>query len=688
MNAGEKGRFSFGGRWSAANKFLIQGTSMLSSRKAMTNAGFPDTDGQFAVDVGEGKTATLVEEFIARLEPHGIRRSLLSESEDDEYEAYMAHRKLDGLSGTRCPSVSPSEQGGEGEGDAKGNTVVEEREEDQRAPYYYSCKCCDCRLTPISTSSASMEALQDIHYHCSLASHRKRLSWMIQPDQTFSFSVEGGRDYSGILEEDEYLMMNDMDMYMKETLRNQPEWLHPEEYLRIYVNGMPVLISRRPGGGEMFFPLPHEVEEQKCFLKDAPQHLDDDRNEGVMWPEEVSPLWHALEREQQVDDGREEECGVLKPLYPPCFPQKSFWYYPMQTFSCHAHQHVFLLPDGLEPRGGMKRNTRALALCREECISMEDIPWKTYQAFSPIEKYLSSTEPNKSRSRRSEERSVDLAEEFVEGSSHNTGRVETSHTPSRRASSLPSRMIVCFGRLRRNIHRKRARSVEPCRHAMELLGEEDPTLSVEGEGMERQKEGKGSSEGCVSSTSLSLACTPSSPFASTFITPESCFLLSEDVEEYPDLKKKGHARRNHDICRYPVLDGDCFEVVYMNRKDYPMFAKEETAVDATTLSASGTQGAVEVPTLTLSLLRQVFPSTKKETKRQKLHSSASSGSAIPYSDDSYFPRSPASYSASSRNASSPPAMGQVPSGSVPSLSPSSSSSSSFLSSFQPIRRRR
>lgn len=657
MYEGEKHRFSFDGGWPLSNKFLIEKTSMLSSRKAMTNAGFPDMDGQFTVDVGQGKSATLVEEFIARLEPHGVRRLLLSESgEDGEYERYMENRHANQSSVFHTSALSVNAEGQE-----------DESEEHQRSPYFYYCISCDCRLTPICSSSASMEMLQDIHYHCGLASHRKGLSWMVQPDQVPRLSRDGDNTVDSYsLLDDEDMLANDMDLYIKETIRNKPDWQHPEQYLRIYVNEMPVLLSRRPGGGDMFFPLPHEVEEQRWYEKETsprdsggrespPRWTTRDHHDGEERREEVEHD-HIVEPQHPIqdDDGRKEEAGPLRPLYSSSSSQKSFWYYPMQSLSCHAHQHLFYMYNPKAAKGFLQRLSPHDEELRQEWICVLDVPWEEYMQFSVVEKLISSTKNDSPR-------------KFIDETVSEEGLLLNPKNDGNAPSPLPSRVIACLGR-RKQKSWKRARSEGEC------ILEENSMRDANRAPADTLK-GKSERDTPV-------------PIGSMDSTSSSHFLLCKDVSEYPDLKKKVHARRNHDISRYPVQEGDCFDLVYMSRLEYQKFAQNDTEQCAAVFTRGGTYASQGSPVLTVSLLRQHFPLAKKEAKKKRTESSGSFSSVASNSDGIYDKNSALSRSSNSE-LSSPPNVSHLSSSpSARSLSSSSTSSSSFLSSVKLLAERR
>lgn len=195
---------------------LLRSGAMAMSRSAMTNSDFFNE----IVDVGSGAVPNLFEQLLARLEQHGIRRCFADKDKEENNINEYAHC-VDSAE-DRSISKSPCSFSGHcGESDA-------------REPYYYMCVPCEIQLTGVLTSAATLETLQDVHHHCSYAEHRHIASWMGEPD---------------------------IDC----TLQTSSQ-LDPTAYARIYVNGVPILISSRPGGGDMFFPLPHEAQERERMV--------------------------------------------------------------------------------------------------------------------------------------------------------------------------------------------------------------------------------------------------------------------------------------------------------------------------------------------------------------------------------------------------------------------------------------
>eukprot|EP00796_Vickermania_ingenoplastis_P008723 gene8723-6129_t len=284
--------------------------SIASSRHLLSHVG--EGNETQVVNVGEGKTPTFIEELIARLEQHGIRRLLADE--DDEENLGVPH------------AGTPD----------KGDSSVAQEDQSSRDPYYYCCVCCDIRLTPCCTTTPTMGMLQDIHYHCGTAKHKKSVFWMEDPDSLM-------------------------------TLPKSAEIDPTDHYIRVYVNGIPMLISRNPGGGDMFYPLPHEMD---------------------------NPL---IQREK-ADETMGHTDGLS--IWPPADSDKSFWYYPMQTVSCHAHQHVFL-----DPRYKARRNTP-----NDHLLMVQRVPLEEYNRESML---MRNAPPRKimafSLKRLRTEQSADLA---------------------------------------------------------------------------------------------------------------------------------------------------------------------------------------------------------------------------------------------------------------------------------------
>lgn len=186
----------------------LRSGAMAMSRSALTHADMLDD----VVDVGEGVVANFFEHLLARLEQHGVRRCFVNEGEDED------DTKKDGAGVMEDQSTNKSLHSSSGQ-----------RAGDERQPYYYMCVPCELHLTDVSRSAATLAMLQDAHYHCSSAQHRRIASWMGEAD---------------------------IDCTLQTSSR-----MDPTAYARIYVNGIPVLVSSRPGGGDMFFPLPHEMQE-------------------------------------------------------------------------------------------------------------------------------------------------------------------------------------------------------------------------------------------------------------------------------------------------------------------------------------------------------------------------------------------------------------------------------------------
>ncbi|KAF5223373.1 hypothetical protein TcYC6_0074270 [Trypanosoma cruzi] len=206
--------------------WCMRSGAMAISRSAMTQT---ELLRDRIVDVGEGVVANFFEQLLARLEQHGIRRCLHDDKETYEDGTNNGDKNLHHIISlsdecSMASSLRPS---------------VKQRMEDAREPYYYVCVPCELQLTETSTSAATLAMLQDVHYHCSSAEHRRIASWMGEPD-------------------------------IDRTLQNSAK-IDPTGYAWIHVNGIPMLIPRRPGGGDMFFPLPHEAHNQERI---APSGMD------------------------------------------------------------------------------------------------------------------------------------------------------------------------------------------------------------------------------------------------------------------------------------------------------------------------------------------------------------------------------------------------------------------------------
>ncbi|CAJ1028856.1 hypothetical protein Q4I32_005006 [Leishmania shawi] len=191
------------------------------------------------VNVGDGRRATLVEHLLARLEQHGLRRRLAAEDDATSYAVDVAARgdtgesaedgndevNTSGENGTDGSRAAPSCSSSVGDF----SPVAQSKASQTREAYYYLCVPCELRLTRISRRPPPWRALEDVHFHFSSATHRATASWMADDD-------------------------------IDETLHSTPLVTPTDYYSRIYVNGIPTLLSRRPGGGDMFYPLPHEQE--------------------------------------------------------------------------------------------------------------------------------------------------------------------------------------------------------------------------------------------------------------------------------------------------------------------------------------------------------------------------------------------------------------------------------------------
>ncbi|KAG5501434.1 hypothetical protein JKF63_03247 [Porcisia hertigi] len=214
---------------------LHQSGALMSSRSAVSRANV-DIDFE-VVNVGEGRCATLVEHLLARLEQHGLRRRLVSEDDAAAYAVDVAARAdTEGTSDDDTDEENVSEKldnnnsraaTSRSSGVRALSPVASSRSLESREAYYYLCVPCELRLTRVSRRPPRWRAVEDVHFHFSSATHRATASWMADDD-------------------------------IDETLHTTPLITPLHYYSRIYINGIPTLLSRRPGGGDMFYPLPHE----------------------------------------------------------------------------------------------------------------------------------------------------------------------------------------------------------------------------------------------------------------------------------------------------------------------------------------------------------------------------------------------------------------------------------------------
>lgn len=213
---------------------LHQSGALISSRSV---ASRPDVQSDFdVVDVGHGRRATPVEHLLARLEQHGLRRRLLAEDDAASYAVDVmarldeeAHPELDpdGDADTAILPSSSTSTASSSIGTAASH-CTDQRHAATREAHYYLCVPCELRLTGIIRHPPAWCDLENAHFHFSSAAHRAAASWMADED-------------------------------IDETLHTTPLVAPTHYYTRIYVNGVPTLLSRRPGGGDMFYPLPHEL---------------------------------------------------------------------------------------------------------------------------------------------------------------------------------------------------------------------------------------------------------------------------------------------------------------------------------------------------------------------------------------------------------------------------------------------
>lgn len=236
---------------------LQRSSALLSSRSAMSQAD-SEVREEEVVYVGHGRRATFVEHMMARMEQHGLRRCVCSEDPGTSYavtatvlaeEAHTCTAMRDTpvcqddtrASAQSSPSHGPDDSAScqrshtpsvhdrpRGEGSAVPVTApsCSLHAESHRRPvdatlrerYYYLCVPCELRLTRMSEQAATVSMLQDVHYHFASAAHRRLAAWMADPD---------------------------IDL----TLVQTPH-VHPVSYYTgVTINGVPLLLSRRPGGG-------------------------------------------------------------------------------------------------------------------------------------------------------------------------------------------------------------------------------------------------------------------------------------------------------------------------------------------------------------------------------------------------------------------------------------------------------
>lgn len=217
---------------------LRQSGAIVSSRSVASRGDLQQQEYE-VVDVGEGRVPTGVEQLLARLEQHGLRRRLATEDDAAAYAVHVAVRVAEEREESREERHTRSGDASH-DGSVQGSSDVAA---DAREPYYYLCVPCELRLTPVSRRAPPWQALEDVHFHFSSAAHRSTASWMADPD-------------------------------IDETLHSTPLVTPPAHYSRIFVNGIPTLLSRRPGGGDMFYPLPHELHEIRPAKDQSDAHHD------------------------------------------------------------------------------------------------------------------------------------------------------------------------------------------------------------------------------------------------------------------------------------------------------------------------------------------------------------------------------------------------------------------------------
>ncbi|KAG5500966.1 hypothetical protein GH5_04555 [Leishmania sp. Ghana 2012 LV757] len=259
LNRPSSSRLSVGGAGSVPSEAdlnrlrsrLKQSGAIISSRSVASRA-----DANFdveVVNVGEGRRATPVEHLLARLEQHGLRRRLVAEDDAAAYAVDIAAsadtgEETDNNSDEATASVKSDTDGFRAASPSSSSvgassSPAPSQAAETREPHYYLCVPCELRLTRFSHRPPRWRVLEDVHFHFSSASHRATASWMADED-------------------------------IDETLHTTPLVTPTHYYSRIYVNGIPTLLSRRPGGGDMFYPLPHEQDLVAPFTTAAARDRD------------------------------------------------------------------------------------------------------------------------------------------------------------------------------------------------------------------------------------------------------------------------------------------------------------------------------------------------------------------------------------------------------------------------------
>lgn len=299
-------------RFSRLRERLRRSGAMVSSRSVLSRL-YAASEDLLVVDVGDGKTPTAVEQLIARLEQHGLRRCLLKESDIAECTvAPWVNVALDG--GT--PAARDGEDEVSGADHDDGNT---------RESYYYMCVPCETRLTNVSVAPATKTMLDDMHYHFSSAAHREAASWMADPD-------------------------------IDETLTATPLIEDPHAYTRIHVNGVPMLLSRRPGGGDLFYALPHEADRVSA--------------------RKVVRRASVMDKAEDTDPRKPGE-GLLFPS-PRYSSDANYWYHPLTSVDTQCKQLVTLqrkdLLDGAKNylTGNVIRQSTARRAIRVTHVPVEE----------------------------------------------------------------------------------------------------------------------------------------------------------------------------------------------------------------------------------------------------------------------------------------------------------------------------
>lgn len=316
-------------------EYLRRSGAMASSRSALSCMDATSQD-FMVVEVGEGKRPTFTEQVIARLEQHGLRRCILAGSDVAECQV--------------ATCVDTSKDYDEDRNDARPGLSREFSHDSaagqtRREPYFYLCVPCETRLTTIATEPATQTMLEDLHHHFSSAAHREAASWMADPD---------------------------IDV----TLATSPLIEDPTAYTRIYVNGVPVLLSRCPGGGDMFYPLPHEAERVKVtrVVRRAPVTADH--------------LRRTADRNRHDDDDDDTAANMKAPLFPSqrFSNDANYWYQPLTEFSPGAKQVISLCRASVHVRNPVPKNFTLRQSTTRRAMQVDRVPTEEYLRHTALDK--------------------------------------------------------------------------------------------------------------------------------------------------------------------------------------------------------------------------------------------------------------------------------------------------------------